>query len=186
MRTWEDNAKDFGGLFRQDKDFRLAALVACSVRREVNRYSESSDSLKCSTHQFAEKAGVSQSTVSRYFRNWEAMAAEGLVDNPDTLTPNDVDSISPTTEVLERWEELPANPTPMRVINREPIETLHALSQPVPFDYVRESMVTIGYLIDKVETNLTNVNDPDELSVFRHRVTNIINRLTEMLDHVAT
>lgn len=183
-RTWEDNARDFGGLIRQDKDFRLAALVACSVERAINRYSVSSETLKCSMAEFARNAEVSTSTVTRYMRNWEAMASEGLVPDPDTLAPSDVDSITPTVEAIERWEEMPTNQPPMPApINREPVDTMHAMAQPVPFDRVRVGFVRMADAIKDIANAMALVNDPAEIAVFRSRANDMIEYLNELLSH---
>lgn len=91
MRTWQDNADEFGSIERGGGGWTMAVLVACSVGTGASRVS---------VETFAERAQVTPQTVQNYLDAWPRAIANGAaLPALDTLSPDDVGSI-----------ELPARP----------------------------------------------------------------------------
>lgn len=108
-RTWQDNAREWGGLVKQGRDFRLAALVACSVKKGSGQgTSHRSVGSKCSLSEFAREAlglqgaKINTNRASRHLDAWDRMAAAGHVPAADTLTPGDVDSFGDISEEVQQ------------------------------------------------------------------------------------
>lgn len=94
MRTWEDNAHEFGALSKQGVDVRLAVLVACSVEKApagVRRGSNSNwnQNGKVNATQFAEAAGTGPARVLRHLDAWNRASDMNLCPAADELSPND-------------------------------------------------------------------------------------------------
>lgn len=104
MRTWKDNAAEFGALTKQGVDVRLAVLVACSVEKGMGQgarqpLNERTEVEKVSAVRFGESAGTSQQRISRHLDAWNKAAANGLCKPSADLTPADAadpDLVVPT------------------------------------------------------------------------------------------
>lgn len=94
-RTWQDNATEFGALSKQGVDFRLAALVACSVNPNGKGGGDQQHrnvryGAKASASSFARKAGTSAPRILRHLEAWDSV--RGLTKS-SKLSPNDVDDL---------------------------------------------------------------------------------------------
>lgn len=93
IRTWETNAREYGLLARQGKDFRLALLSAtsCSAATAPN---------KANIADFSRIAGTTPARVNRHLQAWEKLAYKGLVPKASEMVPQDVDTFKATTDML--------------------------------------------------------------------------------------
>ena len=94
VRTWEDNAREFGALSKQGVDVRLAVLVACSVEKSPHggdRKSSNSRNLieKVTATRFAEAAGTSVPRVLRHLDAWNRASDLNHCPAADELSPAD-------------------------------------------------------------------------------------------------
>ena len=96
-RTWETNAREYGLLARQGKDFRLALLAAtsCTHNRAVAGKTNIAD--------FARVAGTTPARVNRHLQAWEKLSYKGLVLNAGDMHPQDVDTFKATTDILVQF-----------------------------------------------------------------------------------
>jgi hypothetical protein len=82
MRTWQDNADEFGSIERGGGGWTMAVLVACSVGTGAARVS---------VETFAQRAQVTPQTVQNYLDAWPRAIANGAeLPGLDTLSPDDV------------------------------------------------------------------------------------------------
>jgi hypothetical protein len=109
MRTWKENAHEFGALSKQGVDVRLAVLVATSVQPgngqnvRGSRQSDRTDE-KVSAAKFAEAAGIGRNRVLRHLDAWDACARKRWCAASARLAPNDADDpdlLVPTQEQFE-------------------------------------------------------------------------------------
>jgi len=107
MRTWQDNAHEYGALTKQGKDVRLALLVACSVRNNGKGGNARTriGSEKTTMAEFAREAlgrDTARERVSRHLQVWERMAQAGAVPSAAEMTPTDAVEFG---EVIETVQE---------------------------------------------------------------------------------
>lgn len=95
-RTWQDNAAEFGALTKQGVDVRLAALIACSVKKGTRGGVNPRSGIdKATIVAFATQAGTGQDRIKRHLEAWDKCAHQGRCKPSADLTPDDVN----TTEV---------------------------------------------------------------------------------------
>lgn len=101
MRTWRDNAHEFGALSKQGKDVRLALLVACSVDRK-NRTPN-----KVTPAVFIKESGLPDvGRVTRHLDAWDRLAQLKMVPAAWDLTPSDVETLAFTDAAAEAFENM--------------------------------------------------------------------------------
>lgn len=123
MRTWQDNADEFHALSIQGKDFRLAILVACSVRKATNQHDAVAIATagKCSARQFAERAGTEASRILRHLETWEHLAAKGQVPPASELSPEMVNEVRGSFVVPPaEWDEARLTDRPPALYHSSP------------------------------------------------------------------
>lgn len=105
MRTWEDNAREFGALTKQGKDVRLALLVACSVEKGGKEgVAITTPSGKVTARTFAKTAQTTADRVLRHLTAWDRLAARDLVVGAGALRPNDVATYEVPESAVEAFE----------------------------------------------------------------------------------
>ena len=114
MRTWEDNAHEFGALSKQGVDVRLAVLVATSVERtHAGRPVIGANApIKVSARDFAEAAGTTHQRIMRHLDAWNRAAGKGLCTPSADLTPDDAtdpDMLAPSEEDFKAVFTVPDN-----------------------------------------------------------------------------
>lgn len=98
-------AAEFGRIHRAG-GWLLGAMVAhCTFNGKASDRANVSEieAGKVTTTIFAEMAGVSQATVNRYRRTWDAASEAGLVPAPSTLTPEALTESAYTEDDLGEW-----------------------------------------------------------------------------------
>ena len=119
MRTWEDNAHEFGALSKQGVDVRLAVLVATSVEQGAGQGARADlvtnvtkSGAKVSARQFAEAAGTSAPRIIRHLDAWNRAAEAGLCEPSAGLTPaaaTDTDLLVPDEDDFKAVFTVPDN-----------------------------------------------------------------------------
>jgi len=98
MRTWQDNADEFGAIQRGEGGWSLAALVACSVEKgkgsgapsKLLKTGTTFAGAKVSAFEFSKRADCGIDSVLRYLNRWDELAAKGIVTPSADLSPSDV------------------------------------------------------------------------------------------------
>jgi hypothetical protein len=93
MRTWKDNAREFGALSKQGYGVRLALLAACSVDPaarpgQKGRFpAPARENVRVSQEEFAKTAGAAPTTIGQCLKKWDRMVDAGWKVPREKLTP---------------------------------------------------------------------------------------------------
>lgn len=141
---------------------RLGGYVRLSVPERQEAVAELAED-GMSQKEIAEVVGVTPMTISRDVTNVSSEQSSSQDAAPESVT-----NVIPEPSQLEV------------------METLNALTQPVPMDEVHRSLVKMQTGLNEVKSSLHLIHDPAEIAVIRNRLDEATVLIMEMMEYVGT
>lgn len=87
LSDWQSDAQTAGTVYKRSKPYVALLIARCVDHGEKGR--ARGNAAKCSIREFSDHSRISNNTIAKYLRTWDAMATAGLVPPRDELEPGE-------------------------------------------------------------------------------------------------